>query len=223
MARQGVRWELLKQHFILTPEKAIFWEEEQTLIVADLHIGKVGHFRKAGIAVPKLMEQEELARLSDLIREYKPCQLIFLGDLFHSEYNNDWNWLQLWRELFPDINMILVKGNHDILHSDYYKQAEFEVYPELHLGPFLLVHDKKDYDKSSPENGYILSGHIHPAVRLKGKARQSVLLSCYYFGEKAAVLPAFGKFTGKCCLRITEADTVFGILNDRVILLQNLV
>lgn len=83
----------MNQNLILHPKKAIFWEEERALIISDLHIGKVGHFRKAGIAIPKLMEQEELALLSDLIHEFKPSKLIFLGDLFHSDMNNDWNWL----------------------------------------------------------------------------------------------------------------------------------
>lgn len=221
MPYNSFTWKFLSQTLLLIPQKAIFWKEEEALIIADLHIGKVGHFRKAGIAIPKLLEQEELATLSDLINEFKPVQLIFLGDLFHSDMNNDWNWLLLWRELFPHIRMILIKGNHDILHADYYQQANFEVYPELYLEPFLFVHDKKDYDKSPQKSGYILSGHIHPAVRLKGKARQSVLLSCFYFGENAAILPAFGKFTGKCCLPIRKADTVFGVLSDKVILLKN--
>src|SRR5690606_6150932 len=144
----------------LLPQKAIFWEDQKALIVADLHIGKVGHFRKAGIAIPKPLEQEELATLSDLLHEYKPEQLIFLGDLFHSDMNNDWDWLQLWRELFPDIKMILIKGNHDILHDKFYQKANFELYDSLSIAPFLFVHDKKDYEGVSSEN-YILSGHIH--------------------------------------------------------------
>ena len=220
MSSVGLRWTFLNQHLMLLPAKVIFWEEERALIIADLHIGKVGHFRKAGIAIPKLMEQEELALLSDLITEFRPTQLIFLGDLFHSEMNNDWNWLQLWRDLFAGIKMTLIQGNHDILHIDYYKQANFEIYHELCLGPFLFVHDKKDYEMIPEQEVYILSGHIHPAIRLKGKARQSLLLSCFYFGKTAGVLPAFGKFTGKCCLPIDDNDTVFGVLNDKVILLD---
>ena len=213
----GYRWEFLKQNLILLPKKAIFWQEEKTLIISDLHIGKVGHFRKAGIAIPKLMEQEELATLSDLIHEFTPARLIFLGDLFHSEMNNDWNWLQLWREQFPRIKMTLVKGNHDILHDDYYLQADFEVLDELELNPFMFLHDNGDFSTAKHGSFYVLSGHIHPAVKIRGKARQSLVLSCFYFGEKAGILPAFGKFTGKCCVKIMEKDTVFGILENKVV------
>ena len=214
-----MRWVFLNQNLILHPKKAIFWEEQQALIISDLHIGKVGHFRKAGIAIPKLMEQEELALLSDLIHEFKPAKLIFLGDLFHSDINNDWNWLQLWRDLYPAIQMILVQGNHDILHPDYYEQAGFEIHSTLLISPFLFVHDKKDYE-FPPEGVYVLSGHIHPAVRLRGKARQSLLLSCFSFGKNAAILPAFGKFTGLAMVNPREGENVFAIVNNQLLSLS---
>src|ERR1700710_1880148 len=101
---------LLDQHLLLLPEKAIYWKQENALIAADVHLGKSGHFRKAGIAIPQNIAQEDLAVLSDLIAQYKPNKLIFLGDLFHSELNTDWDWFALWREQFPKLQIILVKG-----------------------------------------------------------------------------------------------------------------
>jgi uncharacterized protein len=221
MGSRSFRWLFLDQNFILLPQKAIFWEEEEALIIADLHIGKVGHFRKAGIAIPKLLEQEELAELSDLIADYKPQKIIFLGDLFHSDINNDWNWLQLWRDLYPSVQMILVEGNHDILNAQYYYDANFDVCKEFILGPFRFIHDdtkKKQVESSSSH--YVLSGHVHPAVRLRGRARQSLLLSCFYFGKSGGILPAFGKFTGKYCLDVDINDSVFGISGKEVMKLN---
>ncbi|MGV3704813.1 MAG: ligase-associated DNA damage response endonuclease PdeM [Arcticibacter sp.] len=218
MEESVVKWELQGQHLLLLPEKAIFWTEQHALIVSDLHIGKVGHFRKAGIAIPRLMEQEELAVLSDLIDRYQPSQLIFLGDLFHSEHNNDWNWLSLWAELFPNITMILVKGNHDILHPDYYINAGFRVYNELVMAPFKFTHEPQDADCKGEL--YCISGHIHPAVKLRGAGRQSTVLSCFYFKRDQAILPAFGKFTGKYCLQADDSVDIFGVLGNKVLQLS---
>lgn len=203
----------LDQHFLLLPQKALYWQDEQALIVADVHLGKVGHFRKAGIAIPKLMEQEDLALLSDLMVEHKPSKIIFLGDLFHSDMNNDWDWLVLWRDLFPNVEMILVRGNHDILHDKHYHNSGFVVVEDLRIGPFLFSHQPV----KQPGQLYAVSGHIHPGVRLQGKGRQTVTLSCFYFGEKQAILPAFGKFTGNVALKYKDADKVFGILKHKVI------
>ena len=91
----AVTYNLLKQDLLLLPQKAIFWQQEKALIAADVHLGKVGHFRKSGIAVPLNMEQNELGTLSDLIFQYKPQKLILLGDFFHSDMNSDWDWFVL--------------------------------------------------------------------------------------------------------------------------------
>src|ERR1051325_4641300 len=83
----GLPFNLLGEDLILLPQRAIYWQQQKILIAADVHLGKVGHFRKAGIAVPRDMEQDDLAILSDLIDEYRPEKIIFLGDLFHSDMN----------------------------------------------------------------------------------------------------------------------------------------
>lgn len=213
---KGLELEFKGQHLILLPQKAIYWKDEKALIVADVHVGKVGHFRKSGIAIPKLLEQEELATLSDLIHEYRPEKILFLGDLFHSELNNDWNWLELWRGLFPDITMILVKGNHDILHPEYYKKSGFRVVDQLALGPFLFTHEPFQQQDLRP-GLYVMSGHIHPGVKLKGLGRQMVTLSCFIFDEHQAVLPAFGKFTGRYCLPTNERCRIFALVGKGVV------
>lgn len=209
----GLPWQFKNQQFILLPQKALFWVDKKILIVADVHLGKVGHFRKAGIAIPKILEQEDLSTLSDIISEYHPETVLFLGDMFHSEMNEDWQWLVLWRELFPKVKMLLVRGNHDILTDHHYLDAGFALISEIIIGPFLFTHepakDLKPY--------YVISGHIHPGVKLYGKGRQNVTLPCYYFGASQAILPAFGRFTGCSIIKHNDIDAVFGILKHKVI------
>jgi hypothetical protein len=48
------------QQIWLSPERCIYWEEQQTLVLSDMHIGKSAHFRKAGIAIPQQVFQEDL-------------------------------------------------------------------------------------------------------------------------------------------------------------------
>lgn len=209
----------LAQNLLLLPQKALFWQEEQTLIVADVHLGKVGHFRKAGIAIPRSMEQEDLSMLSDIIHLYKPKKIIFLGDLFHSDLNNDWDWMVLWRDLFKNVEMVLVRGNHDIIADKYYLDSGFSLTDTYHLGPFMFIHEPLPLKKLKEDSRYIISGHIHPGVKLRGRGRQFLSLPCFHFGTKQAILPAFGKFTGKVCLKCEESDRIFGILKDSVVAL----
>ena len=59
-------------------------------MIADLHFGKVNHFRKSGIAVPVQANMKNASLLIDAIDLLKPDRVIFLGDLFHSAYNQEW-------------------------------------------------------------------------------------------------------------------------------------
>ncbi|GAB3937169.1 ligase-associated DNA damage response endonuclease PdeM [Mucilaginibacter myungsuensis] len=219
-ANGGMEHILLDQHLLLLPQKAIYWQQEQALIVADVHLGKVGHFRKAGIAVPRDMEQDDLACLSDLIHEHRPRKIIFLGDLFHSDMNNDWDWFAMWRRNFPKLQMILIKGNHDIIHDRHYLELDVELHQRLLVGPFLMLHHPQSDEKLLTVEGYVFCGHIHPGVLLSGRARQRVTLPCFAFGDRQVVLPSFGKFTGKVAMRHQEQDKIFGVLKDKVICLS---
>jgi DNA ligase-associated metallophosphoesterase len=217
MSCEGLVFPFLNQNLILLCQKAIYWEDEKTLIAADVHLGKGGHFRKAGIAVPRDLAQDDLAVLSDLIREHRPEKLIFLGDLFHSDMNTDWDWFALWREQFPKLNIILIRGNHDIVHDRHYQQLNIELHYELLMTPFLMLHHPLPPAKLEQARGYVLCGHIHPGVYLRGKGRQSVTLPCFAFADKQAILPSFGKFTGRIAMQHQKSDQVFGVLSDKVL------
>lgn len=213
----GMEIELMNQRLILLPQKAIYWQQEKALIAADVHLGKVGHFRKAGIAVPRDMEQDDLAVLSDLVHEHRPEKIIFLGDLFHSDMNNDWDWFALWRRHFPKLQIILIKGNHDIINDRHYINLDVALHMQLLIGPFLMRHHPLDQESLEKAEGYVFCGHIHPGVSLSGRARQHITLPCFAFADKQVVLPSFGKFTGKVAMQHRSADRIFGVLKDKVI------
>ena len=216
-ADTAISFNLLGQDLLLLPQKAIYWRQEKMLIAADIHLGKVGHFRKAGIAVPRDMEQNDLSVLSDLVDEHRPEKIIFLGDLFHSDMNSDWDWFVLWRKQFPKLQIILIKGNHDIIDNKHYSDLNIVVYDRLLIGPFLMLHHPLDDSGLSLAEGYSFCGHIHPGVSLVGKGRQHITLPCFSFGKRQAILPSFGKFTGKVAIRSNKTDRIFAVLKDKVL------
>lgn len=213
----GAPFKLLDQDLILLPQKAIYWQQEQMLIVADVHLGKTGHFRKAGIAVPRDMEQNDLSVLSDLVDEFRPQKIVFLGDLFHSDMNADWDWFALWRQQFPQLAITLVRGNHDIIHDRHYEQLNIALCDSMIVGPFMMLHHPINEQETSQTDEYVFCGHIHPGVSLVGKGRQSITLPCFAFGGRQAILPSFGRFTGRVAIRSNKTDRIFAVLKDKVI------
>src|SRR5690606_27127945 len=70
-----------EQSLHLLPERAVLWEEANTLIVADTHWGKAATFRAAGLPVPSGTAAEGLERLSSALKRSGANRLVFLGDL----------------------------------------------------------------------------------------------------------------------------------------------
>ena len=93
------------QDLCLSSERSIYWEQEKALVVSDLHIGKTGHFRKAGIAVPQSVFKEDMQRLVALIQYFKPLKLIVVGDMFHSTANKELELFTKWRGDFEDLTL----------------------------------------------------------------------------------------------------------------------
>jgi DNA ligase-associated metallophosphoesterase len=216
--------------FWLLVQKALFWEEQKTLILSDLHIGKTGHFRKEGIAVPQGVYKDDLHRLFHIIQQYKPDQLIIAGDMFHSKMNKEIDLFARWRKDVSQLYIQLIKGNHDVLHDEHYALAGIAVNNcSLQVDRFCFVHDIEDVKNEKPNaknetptldnadgRHYYFSGHVHPGVVLKTGSRQSICLPCYYFTAQYAVLPAFSAFTGMYPVAAKKQDDVFAIMKDNV-------
>lgn len=202
--------------FWLLPEKAVFWEQQKALVIADLHLGKTGHFRKSGIAVPQTVYKEDLQRLVALIQFHKPEQLIIVGDMFHSQANKEMDFFSKWRNDLSHLHIELVKGNHDILNDYWYEENRIQVTGcRLQLAGFGFVHDPAEAETIEAEEKefpYTFSGHIHPGVRISSGSRQSLSFPCFYFSNQIAVLPAFSRFTGYVIIKPKKQDAVYAIV-----------
>ncbi len=206
--------DLCGEVFELLPQKAIYWKRERALLMADLHLGKINHFRKSGIPVPSKANEKNLELMVELIESTHPARVIFLGDLFHSHYNPEWEVFGELVKHFQAISFELVLGNHDILSEGQYVRKGITLYDELRLPPFIFTHHPLE---EMIDNLYNLAGHVHPGATLHGKARQSVTLPCFYFGKQQGILPAFGMFTGLARIKPKVGDGVYLIVEDVVL------
>lgn len=211
-----------QQKLWLSADRCLYWEETRSLVLSDLHFGKTGHFRKAGIPIPQTVYRQDLQRLFTQIQYFQPRQLIIVGDLFHSVENEELNFFCKWRNDLSDLQIQLVKGNHDILSRQWYAAAGVEVAdPHLTLAPFWFTHDI-DYSPipESTGNAYTFSGHLHPGIRVLGAGKQALRFSCFYFGKSHAVLPAFGGFTGTSLIKPAREEAVYAIVENKILKLQ---
>lgn len=186
------------EQLFLLPERAVWWPAQRAMILSDVHWGKSAHFRKHGIAMPGSTQERDALRMARIIRAHGAEQLIIAGDLFHSRHNSEVDDFAHWREAHAALHIQFVMGNHDILSADFYQSLRFDVYREgLEAGPFYIAHDDALH-----EQHYVIHGHIHPGISMRGGARSGTL-PCFCIGMQSMILPAFGRFTG--CMRIDPA------------------
>ncbi len=201
--------------FILHCSGALYWAEQRMLLIADAHLGKISHFRRYGAAIPGNAMFKNFLKLDNAVDFFSPERICFLGDLFHSTLNNEWELFKDWgqRTALP---IVLVAGNHDIINPSNYRDINVTVVSEWITNGFLLTHHPEERD-----GVFTLSGHIHPAIRLTGMGRQSLKLPCFFRTQNQMILPAFGEFTGTYILQPCESDVVYAITKDAVILIDN--
>ena len=200
--------------FVLQPTGTMYWEEEQILFIADVHLGKVAHFRKHGSAVPQEAIEKNFELLDEAISCCNPKEVCFLGDLFHSDLNSEWLYFEQWVAQQAAV-LSLVVGNHDIINPLRFENIGIRLYQERVLGSFLLTHHPEERDLL-----YNFCGHIHPGVRLKGLGRQVLKMPCFFKKKRQLILPAFGEFTGNYILEPEDDDEVFVVTPEEVILVE---
>ncbi len=193
------------------PFGVLFWQEKAMLLISDVHLGKVSHFRKFGAAVPQKAIQRNFDLLDELISYFTPKTICFLGDLFHSSLNAEWQLFEKWVERTAG-DIILVSGNHDIISPLKYHKIGIQVISEIELEGFLLTHHPEER-----EGLFNFCGHVHPAIRLTGLGRQAVRLRCFFKSASQMLLPAFGEFTGSHILEPGEGCEVYALLGDTVL------
>lgn len=199
------------QDFVLDASGALYWPSRNSVILSDVHLGKIAHFRKHGTALPADAQFENYSRLSRLIARYSPEQVLIIGDLFHSTLNSEWPVFEQFIRSHQT-RYTLIVGNHDIIDPSRFSALAIEVSDTLNLDH---IHFSHFPDHQSPN--YRISGHLHPAIRLNIGSSERRTLKCFYIKNNQLVLPSFGYFTGNARIKRAEVDQVYVIAEDQVI------
>lgn len=177
--------------FILTNQRAAFWENAKALVLSDLHVGKTAHFRKNGIALANHILRSDLERLAVLIEYFQPEKFIVVGDLLHAGDNSDVEEFCIWRNQYPDLEFYLIEGNHDRISVSLEEKLCLNFKENLlELDNFIFLHD---FDPTLQK--FQITGHIHPGIILNS-AVKNIKLPCFVLTSNQLLLPAFSEFTG---------------------------
>src|SRR6267142_2651773 len=183
---------------------ALVWEEQNLLVVSDLHLEKGSSFAARGVLLPPYDTVATLGRLAAVVARHDPRMVIALGDSFHdrtaherlSESDRDaLSALQVRRD------WIWISGNHDpALPPDLGGVVAHEVA----IGPIAFRHEP---------TGAVgeIAGHLHPKARVARRGR-SMERRCFACDGERAVMPAFGAYAGGLSIRDAAFSKIFQTL-----------
>src|SRR5436305_8120920 len=129
----------------LLDDRAVYWGERETLLIADVHFGKAAAFRAHSIAVPGGTTATDLARISALIEQCGAKSLYILGDMWHAKEGLAPQTIEViseWRRANGSLEIVLVKGNHDRKCGELPRGLDIRTVDEpFALGNVMLAHD----------------------------------------------------------------------------------
>ena len=204
ISRSPAQISLCGMTFTADPSGALYWADQDTLIVADLHLEKGSSAAVRGSLLPPYDTRATLDRLGMVVERLQPARVIALGDSFHDTAGPD----RLSRE---DMDALLalqgarewywVTGNHD---PDIPESVGGRVVPSVTLGRIRFRHEPTP----SPAS-HEIAGHLHPAARLVRRGA-AVRRKCFIANGDRLVLPAFGAYAGGLNVMTDAFEPLFG-------------
>ncbi|HEU4475627.1 MAG TPA: ligase-associated DNA damage response endonuclease PdeM [Methyloceanibacter sp.] len=181
---------------------ALYWEEEDTLLIADLHLEKGAAYAALGMLLPPYDTRATLERLGKAIRAVDPSRVVALGDSFHRAESAK-------RLVADDLDFLLklqkgrewywICGNHD---PHLPASIGGTVCATLSIRGLVLRHEP-----SPAPTAREIAGHLHPVARI---ARRGTVIRrrCFATDGNRLVMPAFGAYAGG----LNVLDEAFGPL-----------
>ena len=204
--------------FLATPDGALFWPDQNALLVADLHLEKASWFARLGQFLPPYDSHATLTALAAVAEQTGAARLFCLGDSFHDRFGCErlpTSSRELLTNLTDRLDWIWIVGNHDPGFADH---CGGRLEEEVEIAGIILRHEAIR-DETRPE----LSGHYHPKLRLNLRGRR-VSRRCFVASSTKMILPAFGSLTGGLDARhpeimknVGEEAAAFVPVSDRLL------
>jgi DNA ligase-associated metallophosphoesterase len=176
--------------FVADSAGALWWPEEEMLVVADLHLEKGSALARChGRHLPPYDSRATIERLAAVIDRRRPRRIVCLGDSFHDRDGGaglDPADSGALAALMRGRDWVWIEGNHDPAPPAGFGGSFAAA---VVLGTVTLQHEP---DSGPP--GQIV-GHLHPKAAVATRAGR-IAARCFAWDESRLILPAFGAYAG---------------------------
>ena len=185
---------------------ALWLAAERILVVADLHWGYAASHRARGNLLPCWGDDEIEKRLDQLVRDYDPAEMIWLGDVVHAAEGGARaeNYLRRTR-----VRITPLAGNHD-------RRWRYSGDKTATRGRYFFHHG--DARPTAPSHSIEVIGHHHPAISWGDGAGSRVKLPALVTSSVRFVLPAFSPWAAGSPWSASpeRAETIWAVSPARI-------
>lgn len=185
---------------------ALWLARARVLVVADLHWGYVASHRAQGNLLPDWGDAEIAARLSALIADYQPQEVLWLGDSLHALAGRAP--AEAWLRTAP-VPVTVLAGNHD-------RRWPVATVASLHRDGVFFHHG----DRPLPVPGSALEiiGHHHPAFVWRDGAGGRLKIPALISSPRRLILPAFSPWAAGAAWndQLGPQETLWAVTPKRV-------
>lgn len=181
--------------WLLDHRAAVYWPEQDCLLIADLHFEKGSYLSQYASPIPRYDSKSTLNSMASLIATYTPARVLCMGDSFHD--------IGAFGRLLPDDLRHLkamvanvkcwnwLVGNHDpAIPATIPGDRDETLVLTTAAGIKIICQHIPD-----TSGNLQIAGHFHPKALLNTPARRfrgKALVTT----EKLMLLPALGQYTG---------------------------
>lgn len=188
---------------------ALWIATPRLLVVADLHWGYAHSHRVQGNLLPAWGDATLAQRLRDLIADYRPAEMIWLGDSLHTLAGREL--ADAFVRTSP-VPITILSGNHDA-RWPLAQGRDF-----LDREGCYLHHG--DRPRTVPADRLEIVGHHHPAFVWQDGAGTRLKLPALVASAPRLVLPAFSPWAAGTPWKRQPHETVYAISPKRIFTLS---
>lgn len=179
----------------LCREHAVYVRDDDTLAIADLHLGYEASLQAEHVAMPRFQLGPMKERLASLLADLSPQHVVINGDMKHDFAGNrgqEWDEVEEVLDILSGIDVSVVRGNHDNFLQSMLSRRGVRMVDSLTLpvSGVTLMHGHK---AAAGQAGLRIFGHEHPVVRMRDEVGARLAAPCFVHdpGNGFLLMPAF--------------------------------
>jgi putative SbcD/Mre11-related phosphoesterase len=176
------------------PSGALWVPDSRAVVIADAHLGYGWAQRRRGELGP-VRDSQSPAKLTAVIDELQPSEVVFLGDLVHAPNpaTEERAFIErTLKEVAARARITVVRGNHDRAFVRDFGALGFVSVPAWRCGELTGIHGDRPYLAQPGE--MVIAGHLHPSLTIQDAAGVRQRIRVFLSGEALMILPAFSPF-----------------------------